>query len=117
MSTSRSSNRRILAGGLVALALSLPTGCGKSDKPPAPAATKDASVAKPRKTPLAEAIDKALILETALDKAKAELAAAEQASPRDEAHIAERKTAIEVISNTLKITREKIEVLRAREDE
>lgn len=85
--------------------------CGKSDKRP-PAAAKDA--APKVKTPLQREIERALILESALDKAKAELAAAEQATPRDEVLIAERANAIKAIEETIKRSRQTIEVLRNR---
>ncbi len=97
----------ILAGATGAAA------CGKSDKRP-PAAAKDAST-KPGKTPLQREIEKALILESALDKAKAELTAAEQATPRDEVLVAERASAIKAIEDSIKRSRQMIEVLRTRE--
>lgn len=59
---------------------------------------------------------KALVLESALDKAKAALVEAEQATPRDEALIAQRAEGIKAIETQLKSTRQMIEVLRARKE-
>lgn len=115
MRTCRPRHRPLWASLALLAALALSPACGKSSGPPA--AAKDGGAAQPAhrpKTPLEKEIDKALIFEGALDKAKAALAEAEQATPRDEALIAQRADAVHALEESLKHSRQVIEALRAR---
>lgn len=110
------SQRRYVPSLVLALlvgATGLSIGCGTSDKPK-PAATRDAGTGQAVKTALQKEIELSLKLETVLDNTKRDLAEAEAANPRDEAHIAERKMAVDAVTNRLEESRKKIEFLRAR---
>lgn len=103
---------RVVSGWLAAAVLAI-AACGKSDKPAARSDRPPAAVTK-KASPLQREIDKALVLESALDKAKAALAEAERATPRDEALVAAKADAVKAMESTLARTRQTIEVLRAR---
>ena len=89
------------------------SGCGKGDKSK-PVATRDARPVANADTALQKEIELALKLETVLDNTKKDLQVAEQANPRDEARIAERKEAVKAVTARLEQSRRAIEILRAR---
>jgi len=61
-----------------------------------------------------EEVRRILILEAALEKAKAELASLEAAEPRDEAAIISKRNAIEAVTQTLANTRRRFNEMDRR---